>query len=266
MRVLPLLFLLSGTLCIGAEYRSDGFQAKISPKGVLSNLTFRGEKILNLSQLAGSCVTPPDKPKGKNVVFRQSSAENTTERQTTSDGGTLFRYSGTFTAPTHPDAADYLLEMRFTPHRIQIRTQITLKEDFYSHSHPFAWQFQIPVARMKGRGIRFVEANGVSSDLLLPEIFEQRIKLIGRKVFLAYPADVIYFANVRNATVRFEDNRNWAKQNFHVQTHPDARWNNIAQRIPAGTVLEWSFDIALYDPPEEEVNSKEPAPRPKPEV
>lgn len=250
MRFFLLLSLLAGTLCIGAEYRSDGFQAKISPKGVLTSLTFRGEKILNLSQMEGACRTPPDKPKGKSVVFRQSGAKNTTEQQTASDGETLFRYSGTFTAPTHPDAADYLLEMRFTPQRIQVRTRITLKQDFYSHSYPFFWQFQIPIARMKGRGIRFVEANGASSDLLLPEVFEQRIKLIGRKVFLAYPSDVILFANVRNATVRFEDNRHWAKQNFHVQTHPDARWNNAVQRIPAGTVLEWSFEIAQYVPPE----------------
>ena len=93
-------------------------------------------------------------------------------------------------------------------------------------------------------------STGASSDLLLPEVFEQRIKLIGKKFFLAYPSDVIYFADVRNATVRFEDNRHWAKQNFHVQTHPDARWNNAVQRIPAGTVLEWTFEIALYVPPE----------------
>ena len=245
MRFFLLLSLLSsGIFCVGAEYRSDGFQAKISPKGVLTSLTFRGEKILNLSQLEGACRTPPDKPKGKSVVFRQSDAKNTTEQQTTSDGETLLRYSGTFTAPTYPDAADYLLEMRFTPQRIQVRTRITLKQDFYSHSYPFFWQFQIPIARMKGRGIRFVEENGASSDLLLPEVFEQRIKLIGKKVFLAYPSDVIY------ATVRFEDNRHWAKQNFHVQTHPDARWNNAVQRIPAGTVLEWTFEIALYVPPE----------------
>ena len=251
MRFFLLLSLLSsGIFCVGAEYRSDGFQAKISPKGVLTSLTFRGEKILNLSQLEGACRTPPDKPKGKSVVFRQSDAKNTTEQQTTSDGETLFRYSGTFTAPTYPDAADYLLEMRFTPQRIQVRTRITLKQDFYSHCYPFFWQFQIPIAQMKGRGIRFVEANGVSSDLLLPEVFDQRIKLIGKKVFLAYPSDVIYFADVRNATVRFEDNRHWAKQNFHVQTHPDARWNNAVQRIPAGTVLEWTFEIALYVPPE----------------
>ncbi len=250
MRFFLLLSLLAGTLCIGAEYRSDGFQAKISPKGVLTSLTFRGEKILNLSQLEGACSTPPDKPKGKSVVFRQSDAKNATEQQTTADGETLFRYSGTFTAPTYPDAADYLLEMRFSPQKVRVRTKITLKQDFYSHSYPFFWQFYIPIAQMKGRGIRLVEANGVSSDLLLPEVFEHRIKLIGKQVFLAYPSDVIYFANLRNATVRFEDNRHWARQNFHVQTHPDARWDNAVQRIPAGTILEWVFEIALYVPPE----------------
>ena len=83
MRFFLLLSLLSsGIFCVGAEYRSDGFQAKISPKGVLTSLTFRGEKILNLSQLEGACRTPPDKPKGKSVVFRQSDAKNTTEQQT----------------------------------------------------------------------------------------------------------------------------------------------------------------------------------------
>ena len=81
MRFFLLLSLLSsGIFCVGAEYRSDGFQAKISPKGVLTSLTFRGEKILNLSQLEGACRTPPDKPKGKSVVFRQSDAKNTTEQ------------------------------------------------------------------------------------------------------------------------------------------------------------------------------------------
>ena len=242
--LLAVFFCLSA---FGADYRSSGFQANLSRQGNFTSLMFRGERICSSGQLQGSALTAPGGPK-KNLKFRRSRSGTVKEER--SAEATLLRYSGTFDCGETPDAADYRIEMRLAPERIRIRTRILLKKDVYSHSHLFSWEFLIPVSGMNGRGIRFFRSEGDFTDLLLPEVFERRIKLIGRKVYLAYPTEVIGFENVQNATVRFEDNRNWAKKNFHVFVHPDSRWNNLAQKISAGTVFEWVFDILLYNPPE----------------
>ena len=249
MRGFGLVFFLSCALGFGAEYRSSGFQVNLSRQGEFSSLSFRGEKICSLARLQGSAVTKPGVPK-KNLSFRRSRAGGKKNEQKISGDTSLLRYSGSFDCGGTPDVADYRIEMRLMPERIRIRTEIVLKKDVYSHSHLFSWEFLIPVSVMNGRGIRFFRSEGDFTDLLLPEVFEQRIKLIGRKVYLAYPTEVIGFENVQNATVRFEDNRNWAKTNFHIFVHPDSRWNNLAQKISAGTRLEWVFDLVLYAPPE----------------
>ena len=250
--LLPLLFFIFCTVCFSAEYRSDGFQARISRQGVLSFLRFQGRNILNLSQLQGSYTSPPgvSKPKTRNLLM--TGVRNFRERIEQSAGETILQYTGTYTDSENPDGADYHVEMRFSPDQIRIRTRVVLKQDFHSHSFLFSWQFLVPVSEMSGRGIRSVPKNGQYTDLLLPEIFETRIKLIGQAVYLAYPSVVIRFENVKNATIRFEDNRNWSKQNFHVIVHPNALWHNTPQKIPAGSVFDWTFSIALYDPPETE--------------
>ena len=252
--LLILAFFISGTACFGAEFQSNGFQAKTSRQGVIASMRFQGKHILNLSQLQGSYTSPPgtSKPKTRNLLMTQ--VRNFQERIERSTGETIFLYTGTFTDRENPDGVDYHVEMRFSPAQIHIRTRVVLKQDFYSHSFLFSWQFLVPITEMSGRGIRSVPKNGQYTDLLLPELFETRIKLIGQAVYLAYPSVVICFKDVKNSTIRFEDNRNWSKQNFHVIVHPNAIWHNTAQKIPAGSVFDWSFSIALYDPPETEVD------------
>lgn len=230
-------------------YQSDGFCAAVSAQGVWETLTWKGHSLLERSSLHGSCILMEEngkKRKSKLFMDRNSHSEIHKENNQMS-----VRTWGCLKTPENLELARYEIESVFSQEAIFVKNRIVTSHEFLSHSYPFWWELRIPEPRMRGRGVRMISADGLVNDCLLPETFEKRMKMSLKSLFLAYPEIVIQFQGRDNATVRFEDNRNWAKNVFHIMIHPKSMWYNIARKIPAGTVWEWSFTLTVYIPSEE---------------
>lgn len=230
-------------------YHSDGFCATISSPGNWKAVTWKDHSLLERSGLCGSYILM--KENGKSRKGKLSMDRNCHSDFLRVNGRLRVKTQGRLKTPENLELARYEIETVFSSEEILVKNRIITSHEFHSHSFPFWWELQIPESRMRERGARMVSANGLVSDRLLPETFAGRIKMSLEKLHLAYPEIVILFQDRTNATVRFEDNRNWAGKVFQIMIHPKSLWYNTARKIPAGTIWEWSFTLSVYKPPEE---------------
>lgn len=245
MKKTAVVLLIAAACSLGAaeRYQSAGFSAEITENGVVRNLGYAGQPLVNSISLTGEYKLPAGAEKYDARFFQ--AGDYSGKAQFRRDGETLtVSIDSTLGNKGVKDAANYRVTCVFTPGEIAFSCEAVQKVELLSDFHIFKTHIQMP-GSLFGRGAKVLNANNQEEFKVLPETYEPKFRLNGKELSISTGKGVLAFTGDPEVRFGYMDSRQWGGKDFTIIVTPFAKWTPKPVAHPAGTVWKWSFKLTF---------------------
>ena len=243
-QVLCLLAAMLAVPLFGSEYESNGFCAKLSNNGIISEATYQGKKVLTDCQINGSYILPPGAEKYDTHLYQVRDYKGVAKITREGDKMTVTTES-ILGNEKIPEAAKYVSTTIFTPDEITFHTKITLMVDMLGYGTLFSRNFNIPSELIAGRGVRWVTSQGKEELHTVPLEYQKDFRIRGKDVSFSLPGFILQITTGDDCSMDFWDSRQWKVPLLSFVLGYKEHWSPKLVTFPAGKSYEWEFKISM---------------------